>query len=60
MLQSNTPCALIFQNSKLSHKAIPGNDFDRPVIELTIVKNLFFNNNCKIGDINSTLPIFIF
>ena len=57
VLSWSGPSALLFQNSSLLHRSIPGTDKDRPVIELTIMKNLTFNNNYKIGDINSTIPL---
>jgi hypothetical protein len=57
ILSWSGPSALLFQNSSLLHRSIPGTDKDRPVIELTIMKNLTFNNNYKIGDINSTIPL---
>lgn len=60
ILISKTSCALLFKNSMLLHRGVPGEDIDRPVIELTIVKNLFFNNDCRIGEPNSVLPILIF
>jgi hypothetical protein len=41
-------------------RGVPGKDIDRPVTELTIVKNLFFNNSFRIGELNSILPILIF
>lgn len=59
ILRSLEPTALLFKNSSIMHKAIPGKEYDRPVIELTIVRNLFANKNFKISDLNSTIPLVI-
>ena len=59
ILRSLEPTALLFKNSSIMHKAIAGKEYDRPVIELTIVRNLFANKNFKISDLNSTIPLII-
>ena len=59
ILRSLEPTALLFKNSSIMYKAIAGKQYDRPVIELTIVRNLFANKNFKISDLNSTIPLII-
>jgi hypothetical protein len=59
ILNTKYPTVLIFKNSTIKHRGVPGVNYDRPVIELTIVRSVFINTTPLIGDVNSSMPIMI-